>query len=530
MKSQHHQPNPPSRTSAISGGRLRPLVRVGVILVAAATLAACGNNDTDTPVEATDGPPVDDAALGAEILETVDPPAIVDAERLDLIPAPDETIEVPPAADIAAAPVEAVPMIAEDVAPIPPTNEILVDDGGAVAPVDEPTAGPRLTDEDIALDAEMEALIAAGDAGAGQSYIQRCTSCHSFRPEGPGVGGPFVGPAMFGIFGGIIGGAEDFEYSPAFETLREAELEWNDARLNAFLTDPRGMVPGTTMTIRGISDAEDRANIIAYIRTLVPDEAPPGVVGDAELLQRIADADIADGELLAARCAVCHAFTEDAETLVGPNLFGIIGTRVGAADGFAYSAAMTALGTEDALWTYDRIDAFLTNPAIAVPGTRMGFGGIDDEDNRAAVIAFLRSISPDAPDPLGVSLLGIGEAVPGLTPLAFTSNQVSFGAQFYSTLGCTECHGRDLQGFAAASPPRVAPALVGEAFTRRWFGGTVYDFYDFVYQHAGSLAEIQDGQIPMLVAYILTQSGFEAVGTSLLPRDRQTLQAMGFYQ
>ncbi|MHA1559354.1 MAG: c-type cytochrome, partial [Alphaproteobacteria bacterium] len=385
-------------------------------------------------------------------------------------------------------------------------------------------------DDEIVLDEEMAALIAAGDPDVGQSYIQRCTGCHSFRPEGPDVGGPFVGPAIFGVFGGFVGGVEGFEYSPAFESLRGAELEWNDARLNAFLTDPQGVVPGTAMTIRGITDAEDRANAIAFIRTLVPDEAPPGMVGDIELLQRIADADIADGELLAARCAVCHAYTEDAEALVGPSLFGVVGARVGATEGFAYSAAMAALGAEDALWTYDRIDAFLANPAIAIPGTRMGFGGIDDEENRAAIIAFLRSISPDAPDPLGISLLGIGEPLPGLTPLAFTSNQVSFGAQFYSTLGCAECHGGDLEGFAAASPPRVAPALVGEAFSRRRFGGTVFEFYDFVYQHAGSLAEIQDGQIPMLVAYLLTQSGFEAGGAALLPRDRQTLQAMGFYQ
>lgn len=524
MKSQHHKTNRSAPPSANFGGRVGRRLRIGALLLIAATLAACGNDESDTPADAdTDAPLVDDAGVGAEIIEPVDPPIVADAEGLDPNPVPDETLEEPPAADIAAIPDEAEPIIADDPGPAANGDDV------PVAPVNEPEPALRLTD-DIALDEEMEALIVGGDPDAGQSYIQRCTSCHSFRPEGPGVGGPFAGPAIFGIFGGLVGDAEDFEYSPAFASLRETELEWNDARLNAFLADPQGVVPGTTMTIRGISDAEDRANVIAFIRTLVPDDAPPEVTGDAELLQRIADADIADGELLASRCAVCHAFTEDAETLVGPNLFGVIGARVGAADGFAYSAAMAALGTEDALWTYDRIDAFLTNPAIAVPGTRMGFGGIDDEENRAAVIAFLRSISPDAPDPLGVSLLGIGEAIPGLTPLAFTSNQVSFGAQFYSTLGCAECHGRDLQGFAAASPPRVAPALVGEAFSRRWFGGTVYDFYDFVYQHAGSLAQIQDGQIPMLVAYILTQSGFEAVGTALLPRDRQTLQAMGFYQ
>ncbi|MHA1559742.1 MAG: hypothetical protein ACTSWI_03610, partial [Alphaproteobacteria bacterium] len=103
MKSQQQQPDGSMDSLAIFGRRVRPLRRLGVMLLVVATLAACGDNDPDTPVEAeTDGPLVDDAPVGAEVPETAEPPAVANAERLDPIPAPDETIAVPPAIEIGA--------------------------------------------------------------------------------------------------------------------------------------------------------------------------------------------------------------------------------------------------------------------------------------------------------------------------------------------------------------------------------------------------------------------------------------------
>lgn len=524
----------------------------GLLLAMAMTLAACGDDasgdtepdettpvstpeetpaaapeaDTDSPVADTSG---DDTPAGdAPVAEDTPAPA-EESPDADADPvAPEEAAADEAPADEALAEDADAPPPAE-AADTPPAEDVAAVDSPAVET--EPTID--LADGALELDADMAARIAAADADNGQSYVQRCTGCHSFRPEGPGVRGPFVGAPLFGVFGRRVGGFEgldEFEYSPAFAALEEAEIEWNEARLNAFLADPEGTVPGTAMNIRGVTDPQDRADVIAFLVTLVPEGSPDGVAGDPALLERIAEADIEDGELLAARCATCHQFTADAETLTGPNLFGIVGAAVGGAEGFTYSPAMAALHEDEAVWDYDRLDEFIANPAVAIPGTRMGFGGIDDPDNRAAIIAFLRSISPNAPEAAGAGLLGIGTPQEGLNPLAFTATQVSFGMQYYSLNGCDACHGTNLQGLANNSVDRLAPALTGTAFAERWFGGTVYELFDYVYQHAGAVSEIQDGLIPLFLAYILSENGFQTGGNAELPRDRETLQAMGFFQ
>ena len=111
----------------------------------------------------------------------------------------------------------------------------------------------------------------------------------------------------------------------------------------------------------------------------------------------LANANPANGERLAkAQCGACHSFNDGGRAGVGPNLHGIVGRAHAAAAGFAYSAS---LKSHEGPWRYDQLNAWLAKPATYAPGTKMAFGGISNTQQRADVIAYLRSITPGAPNP-----------------------------------------------------------------------------------------------------------------------------------
>jgi cytochrome c len=91
----------------------------------------------------------------------------------------------------------------------------------------------------------------------------------------------------------------------------------------------------------------------------------------------------------AAQCVVCHKFTPDGMNGVGPNLHGIVGKKAASIANFTYSDAMKNSGLT---WDKASLEAYLTNPMKAVPGTRMAFAGISDATKRAEVIAYLESL------------------------------------------------------------------------------------------------------------------------------------------
>ena len=96
-------------------------------------------------------------------------------------------------------------------------------------------------------------------------------------------------------------------------------------------------------------------------------------------------------------CQTCHTFEKGGPNRVGPNLFGIVGDHKGEGrNGFNFSAAIKAKGGE---WTIDDLNQFITNPKGFIPGTAMGFAGIQRDSQRADVIAYLNSLS-DNPKPL----------------------------------------------------------------------------------------------------------------------------------
>ena len=99
----------------------------------------------------------------------------------------------------------------------------------------------------------------AQDAAAGGMAFQQCAECHS-----PGASDG-AGPGLKGVFGRRAGTKDGFIYSPA---MKKSTVVWDDKTLDAFLADPRAVVPGTSMGYGGDDDAKERADLVAYLKTL----------------------------------------------------------------------------------------------------------------------------------------------------------------------------------------------------------------------------------------------------------------------
>jgi cytochrome c len=133
----------------------------------------------------------------------------------------------------------------------------------------------------------------------------------------------------------------------------------------------------------------------------VKEEAPAGgkeaAPAPSEPIEKLLQtASVEKGAVAAKKCGACHTFEKDGPNRVGPNLYGIVGDKKGEGRGFNFSAAMKAKG---GTWTYEDLNQFINNPKGFVPGTAMGFAGIQKDSERADVIDYLHTLS-DNPVPL----------------------------------------------------------------------------------------------------------------------------------
>jgi len=113
----------------------------------------------------------------------------------------------------------------------------------------------------------------------------------------------------------------------------------------------------------------------------------------SEMSRRLDDADPIKGEkLFKRRCRSCHTKEQGGKNKTGPNLWDVVGRKLGSKEDFKYSADMLSMNTH---WGYEELDKFLTKPFKFVPSTRMTFPGLKKDQDRANLIAFLRSNSGD---------------------------------------------------------------------------------------------------------------------------------------
>jgi len=160
----------------------------------------------------------------------------------------------------------------------------------------------------------LSVLPAAGagsaDAERGKALYGQCKRCHQ---AGSGAGHR-IGPHLNDVFGRPAGSLTDFEYSPAMKAAGSGGLVWNEATLEAFLADPRALVPRSRMSFAGMEGAGDRADLLAWLRVfsgagsdLPPAEptATPEEYGlDPRLLTIPGDPEY--GAYLAGECTTCH--------------------------------------------------------------------------------------------------------------------------------------------------------------------------------------------------------------------------------
>jgi cytochrome c len=102
------------------------------------------------------------------------------------------------------------------------------------------------------------AALAEGDAAEGEKVFKKCKTCHTFDP-----GQKKLGPHLKGVVGRKAGAVEGYKYSKA---MAGADITWDEANLDKYLTKPKAFLKGTKMSFAGLKKESQRADVIAYLK------------------------------------------------------------------------------------------------------------------------------------------------------------------------------------------------------------------------------------------------------------------------
>lgn len=131
---------------------------------------------------------------------------------------------------------------------------------GYVVPgvVEARSGEPQAPEQEVAPD--FGTVLPKAEGAAGQQVAQRCAQCHDWSKGGPDK----IGPNLWGVLGRPRGSKPGFSYSSAMTSSHDP---WSFETLFVYLKSPAAMVPGTKMSFAGLRSAQDRINLIAYLRT-----------------------------------------------------------------------------------------------------------------------------------------------------------------------------------------------------------------------------------------------------------------------
>jgi len=141
-------------------------------------------------------------------------------------------------------------------------NAYVVEGVEAAAPTGAPAPAPRVIEP-------VGPLLAAADIEAGRKAFAKCATCHTVDKGGANR----VGPNLWGIVGAPHAHIDGFAYSNPMKA--KAAEPWDYEDINQFIAAPRAYLPGTKMSFAGVPRASERADIIAYLRTL--SDNPPAL-------------------------------------------------------------------------------------------------------------------------------------------------------------------------------------------------------------------------------------------------------------
>jgi cytochrome c len=175
----------------------------------------------------------------------------------------------------------------------------------------------------------------------------------------------------------------------------------SDLKVNSILGASLAAVLGV-MLVGTVADSLVHPNYpekAGYLPEVVIEgpSGPTAPAGPPDFGRLFANADglaelIARGERVHSQCTSCHTFDAGGANGIGPNMHDAFGRAVASHAGYAYSEAMAGHGGN---WDYLALNDFLRSPASAVRGTKMAFAGLRNDQDRVAMIAYLRSISPN---------------------------------------------------------------------------------------------------------------------------------------